>query len=88
MNEAATYINDRLITDTDPDFRPSWMIVAQWDKVHPHPHGGPADEREGISEEYLSRVGFGQLAWDWVHLALPLALAAVDKLNWVLLGNG
>lgn len=53
MNEASTYVNNHLIAD-DEIFRPTWMIVAQWDRVHPHPHG--AESHEGISEEYLNRV--------------------------------
>lgn len=31
-----------------------WMLVAQWDQVHPHPHG--ADDHEGISESFLEKV--------------------------------
>ena len=41
-------------TKSNKQFQPTWMIVAQWDKVHPHPHG--ADTHDGISEEYLSKV--------------------------------
>ena len=36
------------------DFVGAWMLIAQWDHVHPHPHG--ADDHEGISEEFLSKV--------------------------------
>ena len=38
----------------DADFSGTWMLVVQWDKVHPHPHG--ADDHEGISEEFLNKV--------------------------------
>ena len=31
-----------------------WMLVAQWDGVHPSPHG--ADDLGGIDEEELERV--------------------------------
>ena len=54
LNEVAARVRDEL----DPPngrFNPTWMIVAQWDKVHPFPHG--SDNREGVSEEYLNRVG-------------------------------
>lgn len=53
MNETANYVNCNLVTG-DEIFQPTWMIIAQWDQVHPHPHG--ADSHEGISEEYLNRV--------------------------------
>ena len=50
MDEASAYVNDRF----NDEFQPTWMLVAQWDGVHPHPHG--SDNHEGIDEEYLSRV--------------------------------
>ena len=31
-------------------FTGSWMLVAQWDRVHPFPHGAP--DTTGISDEY------------------------------------
>ena len=52
MNEATTYVQEQL--NGGPNFQPTWMIVAQWDRVHPDPHG--ADSHEGVSEEYLSKV--------------------------------
>ena len=54
MKEAAAYITERLFADDEEPFNPTWMLVAQWDKVHPHPHG--SDNHEGIDEEYLSKV--------------------------------
>ena len=45
MIEATMFVNERFTT---------WMLVAQWEGVHPYPHG--SDNHEGISEEYLSRV--------------------------------
>ena len=48
------HVNSTLGTKSSGRFQPSWMIVAQWDKVHPHPHG--ADSHDGISEDYLSKV--------------------------------
>ena len=54
MNEVATHVNDRFIADGEPDFQSTWLLVAQWDGVHPHPHG--ADDREGVDKEYLNRV--------------------------------
>lgn len=35
-------------------FQGSWMLVAQWDHVHPHPHG--AEDHEGMPEEFLEMV--------------------------------
>ena len=37
------------------EFRGTWMLVAQWDRVHPDPHG--ADDHMGIPEALLERVG-------------------------------
>ena len=54
MDEAATYVNERFIDEDETPYRPTWVLVAQWDRVHPHPHG--ADDHEGIDEEYLNRV--------------------------------
>lgn len=54
MNETATYLNDRFVDEGDDPFQPTWMIVGQWDSVHPYPHG--SDNHLGISEEYLNRV--------------------------------
>ena len=51
MDEAAAYVNTQLVND-DQVFHPTWMIVAQWDRVHPYPHGSA----EGASEGYLNQV--------------------------------
>ena len=56
MDEASTYINDRFIGENETLYQPSWVLVAQWDEVHPHPHG--SDNHEGIDEEYLSKVRY------------------------------
>ena len=53
MDEARTYVNVRLVGHGER-FQPTWVLVAQWDGVHPYPHG--SDDHEGIDEEYLSRV--------------------------------
>lgn len=53
MDEATTYVNERLVED-DRVFAATWLLVAQWDGVHPYPHG--ADNLEGIDMEYISRV--------------------------------
>ncbi len=36
-------------------FQGTWMLVAQWEGVHPYPHG--AENHEGLSEDFLARVG-------------------------------
>ena len=41
--------------DTRDEFRGTWMLVAQWDRVHPDPHG--ADDHMDIPEALLERVG-------------------------------
>ena len=53
--ELLTEVNDFLIDIQNiQEFDGSWMLIAQWDKVHPHPHG--ADDHEGISEKFLNKV--------------------------------
>ena len=52
MNEASLYINARFVNENDAAYQPTWMLVAQWDKVHPYPHG--AEER--TDEDNLNRV--------------------------------
>ncbi len=57
MDEIATYFNDRFIDkEVEPLFEPTWVLVAQWDKVHPFPHGDDNLNLEGVDQEYLSRV--------------------------------
>ena len=57
MDEIALYFNDRFIDDdVGSAFEPTWALVAQWDKVHPYPHG--SDNLEGVDEDYLSKVSF------------------------------
>ena len=41
--------------DAKSEFNGTWMLVAQWDHVHPDPHG--ADDHMGIPEALLERVG-------------------------------
>ena len=36
-------------------FRGTWMLVAQWDKVHPHPHG-VSNEEEILLNPFLNKV--------------------------------
>ena len=36
-------------------FRGKWMLVAQWDKVHPHPHG-ISDEQNILDNPSLNKV--------------------------------
>ena len=47
---SAVVVNSR----NDAVFFGTWMLVVQWDQVHPHPHG--ADDHEGISETSLNKV--------------------------------
>lgn len=44
-----------VIKETDT-FDPTWMIVAQWDKVHPYPHGADSQDELSGYEEFLSKV--------------------------------
>ena len=54
IDNATRYINERFLSEDALTYRPTWVLVAQWDGVHPHPHG--SDKREGVDEEYLNRV--------------------------------
>ena len=36
-------------------FRGTWMLVAQWDKVHPHPHG-MSNEENILLNPFLNKV--------------------------------
>ena len=54
VDGVTAYVNDRFDADSEEKFQSTWLLVAQWDGVHPHPHG--ANDREGIDEEYLNRV--------------------------------
>ncbi len=47
-------VNEYIQTTRDSDFDGSWLLIAQWDQVHPSPHGD--DDRRGISENVLSKV--------------------------------
>lgn len=70
MDEASTYVNDRFVGEDKPPFQPTWLLMAQWDKVHPHPHGSA--NHEGISEEYLNRVSVIKNANNGNDKATPL----------------
>ena len=54
MDQAAAYINNRFIGEDEATYNPTWVLVAQWEGVHPHPHG--ADDHEGIDDDYLNQV--------------------------------
>ena len=60
LDAASTYMNERFVNETEEVFQPTWMLVAQWDEVHPNPHGAD-DEQEGIDSDYLNRVC--QILW-------------------------
>ena len=56
LKEASSFVQgQRRENDTRDEFRGTWMLVAQWDHVHPDPHG--ADDHMGIPEALLERVG-------------------------------
>lgn len=54
FTELSSFINRNIIAGGDAPFEPTWLLVAQWDGIHPYPHG--ADDHEGVDEEYLRRV--------------------------------
>ena len=56
LRDVSTFVQGQRTDDDERDeFHGIWMLVAQWDGVHPYPHG--ADDHEGISEEFLDLVG-------------------------------
>ncbi len=55
IDQVSLYINARFFNDNETEYQPTWVLVAQWDEVHPHPHG--ADDEEGIVDNnYLNQV--------------------------------
>ena len=55
LEEVSAFTQGQRAADDERDeFQGSWMLVAQWDGVHPYPHG--ADDHEGISEAFLDLV--------------------------------
>lgn len=54
MNNASTYVNSHFIGEDELVYDPTWVLVAQWDGVHPHPHGSRS--QKGIDKSYLTRV--------------------------------
>ena len=56
LRVASSFVQgQRQENDTRSEFNGTWMLVAQWDHVHPDPHG--ADDHMGIPEALLERVG-------------------------------
>ena len=56
LRVASSFVQgQRQENDTRDEFRGTWMLVAQWDRVHPDPHG--ADDHMSITEALLERVG-------------------------------
>ena len=52
INEVVSYI---LTTMKNIDeFEATWLLLAQWEKVHPNPHG--ADDTNGIPQSFLDMV--------------------------------
>ena len=43
-------VNGFVSTETSSGFNGYWMMVAQWDAVHPFPHSAGA---AGLSDDYL-----------------------------------
>ena len=55
LRVASSFVQgQRQENDTRSEFKGTWMLVAQWDHVHPAPHG--ADDHMGIPEALLERV--------------------------------
>ena len=70
MDEALAYVNYRLCDDEQVLYEPTWLLVAQWDGVHPHPHG--AENRKGLDEDYLEQVSGVDENLEWSHTQLMI----------------
>ena len=53
MDLAVTYLQQN--NGVSNAFRGTWMLVAQWDKVHPHPHG-ESSEQDIMLNPFLNKV--------------------------------
>ena len=54
FNNATAHAREFILAENDT-YVPTWMLVAQWENVHPFPHG--ADSTEGLDQLYLDQVG-------------------------------
>ena len=54
LDEVNRFIQSNQADSTRKPFVGNWMLIAQWDHVHPSPHG--AENTEGIPPEELSMV--------------------------------
>ncbi len=74
MDEVNLFIQANRGADAD-FFAGDWMLIAQWDHVHPYPHG--SDNTQGIREEVLSKVCqfnsiIGESCIDWsMYICTP-----------------
>ena len=54
LDEVNRFIQSNQADSSQEPFVGTWMLIAQWDQVHPSPHG--AEDTEGIPPEELSKV--------------------------------
>ena len=54
MDVVLEYLKRREDINISSSYAPTWMIVGQWEKVHPFPHG--SDDHQGVSEDFLDLV--------------------------------
>ena len=50
-NNVLERLSGFIASQMNTNFTASWMLVAQWDRVHPYPHGTTVDT---LSEEYTN----------------------------------
>ena len=74
FNNITDFVNEELTAEGEV-FEGNWAIVAQWEDVHPHPHG--ADPLpEGIDKTYLDRVRMSLLGFNfhstknWIYMGV------------------
>ena len=57
IDEVVSYVLNQL--KNIDRFEATWLLLAQWEKVHPSPHG--ADDTNGIPQSILDKVHTSQL---------------------------
>ena len=60
FNEGSNTVLERvsgfIASTMDINFTASWMLVAQWDRVHPFPHGSTGTETSEVYGNFLESV--------------------------------
>ena len=56
-NAVLERVSGFIAAQTNTNFTASWMLLAQWDRVHPYPHGSSANSQtSGPYQDFLNSV--------------------------------